>query len=160
MIGYETRALKREDFKNDAVDAGDIGAGHTVTAIYEIVPVGSDNALIPVSRYEKNVPKGEGGNEYGFVKIRYKQPQDNTSALIEEAILQGQEVASLQLREARFSASVVGFSQLLRNGIYLGNWGLDDALTLALANRGEDTYGYRAEFTQLVRKAIAAQDMR
>jgi Ca-activated chloride channel family protein len=160
LIGYETRALKREDFNNDAVDAGDIGAGHTVTAIYEIVPVGSDNALIPVSRYEKNVPKGEGGNEYGFVKIRYKQPQDNTSALIEEAILQGQEVAPLQLREARFSASVVGFSQLLRNGIYLGNWGLDDALTLALANRGEDTYGYRAEFTQLVRKAIAAQDMR
>jgi Ca-activated chloride channel family protein len=160
LIGYETRGLNREDFKNDAVDAGDIGAGHTVTAIYEIVPVGSDNALIPESRYETNLSKGEGDLEYGFLKIRYKQPDSDTSALIEVPILQGQEATPLQLNEALFGVSVAGFSQLLRGGTYTGDWALDDALTLALANRGEDTYGYRSEFTQLVRKAISAENMR
>lgn len=160
LIGYETRALKREDFRNDAVDAGDIGAGHTVTAIYEIVPVGSDNALIPPSRYEADISKSKGGSEYGMLKIRYKQPEGDTSELIELSILQAQEATPLQLKEAQFGVSVAGFSQLLRGGTYTGDWALNDALTLALANRGEDTYGYRSEFAQLVRKAISASDMR
>jgi Ca-activated chloride channel family protein len=160
LIGYETRALKREDFRNDAVDAGDIGAGHTVTAIYEIVPAGSDNALIPPSRYEADISKSKGGSEYGMLKIRYKQPDSDTSELIELSILQAQEATPSQLNEAQFGVSVAGFSQLLRGGTYTGDWALNDALTLALANRGEDTYGYRSEFTQLVRKAISASDMR
>jgi Ca-activated chloride channel family protein len=160
LIGYETRALKREDFRNDAVDAGDIGAGHTVTAIYEIVPAGSGNALIPPSRYEADISKSNSGSEYGMLKIRYKQPDSDTSELIELSILQAQDATPLQLNEAQFGVSVAGFSQLLRGGTYTGDWALNDALTLALANRGEDTYGYRSEFTQLVRKAISANDMR
>jgi Ca-activated chloride channel family protein len=95
-----------------------------------------------------------------MLKIRYKQPDSDTSELIELSILQAQEATASQLNEAQFGVSVAGFSQLLRGGTYTGDWALNDALTLALANRGEDTYGYRSEFTQLVRKAISASDMR
>ena len=81
LVGYETRALKREDFNNDKVDAGDIGAGHTVTAIYEITPVGVDARMVDASRYSKETsaarPSGT-ANEYGFLKIRYKLPERRT----------------------------------------------------------------------------------
>ena len=160
LIGYETRQLAREDFRNDAVDAGDIGAGHSVTAIYEIVPVGSGNELIVPSRYETKRETTGTEDEYGFLRIRYKAPDGDVSRLIETSITTAATTTENQAREARFATAVAGFAQILRGGQYTGSWTMDDALALALANRGDDTFGYRAEFTQLIRKAGVAAEMR
>ncbi len=168
LIGYETRHLKREDFNNDKVDAGDIGAGHSVTAIYEITPVGSSGRLLEPSRYaenEKAVGKEvnkEKINEYALVKLRYKLPAENSSQLIEKVVPAENSVfltndAGWQENTFAFSTAVAGFAQLLRNDKYLGDWSYDDAITLALSSRGDDVYGYRSELVQLIRKAKIAQ---
>lgn len=160
LLGYETRQLKREDFNNDAVDAGEIGAGHTVTAIYEITPVQSSARLIDDSRYTAAAPSEGNANEYGFLKIRYKMPDKSTSTLISEAIPVGpQQASASQLQDARFATAVAGFAQLLKDKRYTGSWSFDDALTLAQANKGDDEYGYRTEFVQLIRKAKIANAM-
>ena len=90
LVGYETRALKREDFNNDAVDAGDVGSGHTVTAIYEITPVGSGARMVDESRYADRTPQPPNRrgsrNEYGFLKIRYKLPGERSRGCIEQPI--------------------------------------------------------------------------
>lgn len=157
LLGYETRALNREDFNNDAVDAGDIGAGHSVTAIYEITPVGED-VLIEPSRYEVDAPeeKSEKTNEYGFLRLRYKLPAEDTSRLIEQPVTQDAQATALLKREANFATAVAGFAQILKGGKYLGEWDYDQALELAQANKGADEYGYRTEFVQLIRKAKTA----
>ncbi|AFU99274.1 vWA domain-containing protein [Simiduia agarivorans] len=162
LIGYETRALKREDFNNDKVDAGDIGAGHTVTAIYELTPVGG-KTLIDASRY--GTPQDDAGNaaEYAFVKLRYKLPGETRSRLIEQPVAarntanERTRVDTGLMREVEFATAVAGFAQLLRGGKYTGSWSYDDAIALAQANKGEDLYGYRTEFVQLVRKAKMAK---
>ncbi|WP_317931183.1 VWA domain-containing protein [Halioxenophilus sp. WMMB6] len=161
LLGFESRLLKQEDFNNDKVDAGDIGAGHTVTAIYEITPVGSDSSLIDDSRYQPGEqPVADKGDEYGFLKLRYKLPGDDNSQLIQQPILiKGGNTSELLRREANFATAVAGFAQLLRGGQYTGNWSYDDALGLAQANKGDDAYGYRTEFVQLVRKAKLAKGM-
>ncbi|WP_075188290.1 vWA domain-containing protein [Teredinibacter haidensis] len=160
LLGYETRALKREDFNNDAVDAGDIGAGHSVTALYEITPVGSGAELIDESRYAKPTTAESKSNEYAFLKIRYKLPDENTSKLLTTSITTDTPKASSTLqREAHFSAAVAGFAQLLKDSKYTGSWSFDDAIALAQANKGEDEYGYRSELVQLVRKAQVASEM-
>ncbi len=162
LIGYETRALKREDFANDKVDAGDIGAGRTVTAIYEITPVGSGNALIAPSRYESESPARETqfAEEYAFLKIRYKLPDQDTSNLITTPVTLDLETeldaAGTRAREARFAAAVAGFGQLLKGGSYTGSFGYDDVIGLAQGAKGEDPFGYRAEFLNLVRLARSA----
>ena len=160
LVGYETRALKREDFNNDKVDAGDIGAGHTVTAIYEITPVGSDARMIEPGRYadEPAAAAKSKGNEYGFLRIRYKLPNENISRLIEQPIAldTGKTPESIQ-RDVQFSTAVAGFAQLLRGGQFTGSLSYDDVIKQALAARGEDPYGYRNEFVQLVRKAQTAK---
>lgn len=148
LIGYETRALAREDFNNDKVDAGELGAGHSVTAIYEITPVGSPAQLSDPLRYGESTVAAQ-SDEIGFVKLRYKAPGDDTSQLIETPII-GQSIAGT---EANFAAAIAGFGQLLRNPQYLGDWGYDDAIALANANRGTDNFGYRTEATQLMRLA-------
>ena len=159
LLGYETRALKREDFNNDAVDAGEIGAGHSVTAIYEITPVGSAAQLIDNSRYAKKEKLEAVSNEYAFLKIRYKLPEENTSKLLTTVIDKETESSKLLQREARFASAVAGFAQLLKDAKYTGNWGYEDAIALALANKGDDEFGYRSEFVQLVRKAQVAAGM-
>jgi len=163
LVGYETRALKREDFNNDAVDAGDVGAGHTVTAIYEITPVGVDARMIENDRYAKRAPAAAAGGtagEYGFLRIRYKLPGQRKSQLIEQAIRVDAPRASEAIqRDVEFSTAVAGFAQLLRGGPYTGALGYDDVVKQALAARGEDPFGYRNEFVQLVRKAQAARGM-
>ncbi|WP_045826561.1 vWA domain-containing protein [Teredinibacter turnerae] len=170
LLGYETRALKREDFNNDAVDAGEIGAGHTVTAIYEITPAGSKAALVDNQRYAAapttdataKIASGtdtDKASEYGFLKIRYKQPGGSESQLISTPIPVAKGAPQTQLREAQFGAAVAGFAQWLKDPRYLGNWSLDDALKLAQANKGDDPYGYRTEFVQLVRKAKIAKPL-
>lgn len=164
LLGYETRALKREDFNNDKVDAGDIGAGHRVTAIYEITPVGSGSGLIEPSRYDQPEASATGhGNEYGFLKIRYKLPEESKSKLITTPVtVNNSAVAENKVleQETGFAIAVAGFAQLLRGGQYTGDWTYQDAIDLANKNKGDDTYGYRAEFVQLVRKASVAQAMK
>ena len=153
LIGYETRALNREDFNNDAVDAGDLGAGHTVTALYEVTPVGSPARLTDPLRYGAQTVAEE-RNELGYLKLRYKDPGADVSQLIETPILRDTSPTS----EAQFAAAIAGFGQILRSTDYLGNWTLSDAIDLANAAKGNDTFGYRAEAIQLMRLADSLTD--
>ena len=148
LIGYETRSLRREDFNNDKVDAGELGAGHNVTAIYEVTYVGSDAELNDPLRYGDTVAPDDLG-ELGFLKLRYKEPGESTSKLISLPIT-GDEAAS---GEAQFAAAIAGFGQLLRGSDYLGDWSYGNAIDLANANRGDDPFGYRMEAVQLMRLA-------
>ena len=161
LVGYETRALKREDFNNDAVDAGDVGSGHTVTAIYEITPVGSEATSVDPLRYGANAaPAGARAAEYGFVKVRYKLPDESKSRLISKAIPIGAgSLPVLVEREVRFSTAVAGFAQLLRGGQHTGALTFDDVIHAAQGAKGDDPFGYRTEFVQLVRKAKSARGM-
>jgi Ca-activated chloride channel family protein len=160
LIGYETRALKREDFKNDKVDAGDIGAGHTVTAIYEITPVKGGEPMIGASRYRSTEAAKKSatkfGEEYAFLKIRYKLPDQDKSTLISTPITVANEVsgnAALQARETRWATAVAAFGQILKGGKYTGGYTYDDVVALANTAKGDDPFGYRAEFINLVRLA-------
>jgi Ca-activated chloride channel family protein len=148
LIGYETRALRREDFNNDKVDAGEIGAGTQVTAIYEVTAPGSDALLNDPLRYGATPTEGTAG-ELGFLRLRWKAPGEDSSTLVETPIT-GTEAAST---ETRFAAAIAGFGQLLQGSVYLGDWGWDQAIDLALANRGEDAFGYRIEAVNLMRLA-------
>jgi Ca-activated chloride channel homolog len=148
LIGYETRALRREDFNNDKIDAGEIGAGTQVTAIYEVTAPGSEALLNDPLRYG-TAPAEATAGELGFLRLRWKAPGEDASTLVETPIT-GAEPAST---ETRFAAAIAGFGQLLRGSVYLGDWGWDQAIGLALANRGEDAFGYRIEAVNLMRLA-------
>ena len=156
LIGYENRLLNREDFSNDKVDAGDIGAGHTVTALYEIVPVGSGSERISALRYgSQNTPDANNSNELAFVKLRYKQPGQPDSQRVDQMVTTDILHSSIEdsSDNLRFAASVAGFGQILRGGTYTGDWGYDDALALARQSRGQDVHGYRGEFLHLIELA-------
>lgn len=153
LIGYETRLLNREDFNNDKIDAGEIGAGHTVTAIYEVTPADSKSKLVDGLRYGAKEEAGT-GDELAFVKIRYKLPGETVSKLITQPVSATNEVKS---NEAGFAASVAAFGQLLRGGQYTKALTYDDVIALAQASKGADPFGYRAEFINLVRMAKTAQ---
>ena len=158
LIGYETRALKREDFNNDKVDAGDIGAGHTVTAIYEITPANAKNQSIDKPRYAENQNKIDAtanSNEYGYVKIRYKAPTGSKSKLIEQAI--PVTINNNVDSEILFSTAVAGFAQLLTGGKYTGDLSYSDLVKVASKHKGDDDFGYRTEFIQLLRMAEIAK---
>ena len=156
LIGYENRLLAREDFNNDKVDAGDIGAGHTVTALYEIVLAGSGGERIPELRYgERAAPVTDHDGELAHVKLRYKQPGAQRSQLISRVVRRdslrrdiGQGSTDL-----RFAASVAGFGELLRGGDFTRQWSYDDALALARGARGDDPHGYRSELVHLIELA-------
>ena len=161
LVGYETRALKTEDFNNDKVDAGDIGAGAEVTAIYEITPVGAAKA-VDDSRYEPPATKGEKpyDGEYGFLKIRYKLPDEATSKLITTPVVPMKEkLDPVTLQETNWAVAVATFGQLLKGGKYTGSMTYDDVLRLAEASKGADPYGTRAEFINLVYQAKTAAAM-
>jgi Ca-activated chloride channel family protein len=158
LVGYETRALRREDFNNDRVDAGDVGAGHTVTAIYEITPVGVPGALADESRYaDGGKPAATNGrtDEYGYLRIRYKLPDEDESKLIEQPIAVKAGVPGALKQDVAFATAVAGFAQLLQGGRYTGSLGYDDVYRQAQGAMGEDADGYRAEFLHLVRRAQA-----
>jgi Ca-activated chloride channel family protein len=163
LIGYETRMLKREDFNNDKVDAGDIGAGHRVTAIYEITPVGSKSPSVDMLRYGTSTKKPVAGktDEYGFLKIRYKLPKEETSKLITTPVASAADFASVKAApvEARFATAVAAFGQILKGGQYTGSYTYDDVISLAQSAKGKDEFGYRAEFINLVRLAKSAPSM-
>jgi Ca-activated chloride channel family protein len=127
LIGYETRALAREDFNNDRVDAGDIGAGHSVTAIYEVTPVGSPAVLSTPLRYSAEEVAAV-SDELAFLRLRYKRPGESTSQLIETPVLPGAGEAG---DDVRFSTAIAGFGQLLRGAEHTGDWSYADAIDLA-----------------------------
>ncbi len=148
LIGYETRALNREDFNNDRVDAGEIGAGHQVTALYEVTPVGSPALLNDPLRYGEPVVANAASDELGFLRLRYKVPGATTSQLIETPIAATETPAA-----PGFAAAIAGFGQLLQGSDYNGSWSFGDAIALANATRGEDRFGYRNEAISLMRLA-------
>jgi Ca-activated chloride channel family protein len=156
LIGYENRMLAREDFNNDKVDAGDIGAGHRVTALYEVIPAGKTGRLDPL-RYGQQLPAAgaaRASTELANVKLRYKKPQSDSSELLEYPIAKGSVTTADKLSaDFRFAASVAAFGQLLRGGKYVGNFGYDDVEKLARGALDEDPEGYRREFVSLVRLA-------
>jgi Ca-activated chloride channel family protein len=150
LIGYENRQLNEEDFNNDKVDAGDIGAGHTVTAIYEIVLKGNKGWL-PESRYQTSASTKQHGKELAYLKIRYKKPDSDTSQLLTWPIEKNQIKDLNKVSDAfGFSAAVAGFGQQLRGGTYLKEFGYDAIRDLANQHKGNDAFGYRGEFVQLV----------
>jgi Ca-activated chloride channel family protein len=161
LIGYETRALNREDFNNDRVDAGEIGSGHSVTAIYEITPKGSAAEVIDDLRYAQAATNNQAGianaDEYAFVKIRYKLPDEDVSKLVTTPVTSSNEVSSLDAAGAdqRFSVAVAAFGQKLRGEDATANFGYDRIMEIATAARGADPFGYRSEFLSLVRLASA-----
>ncbi|MEM7290487.1 MAG: VWA domain-containing protein, partial [Pseudomonadota bacterium] len=140
LIGYETRALKREDFNNDKVDAGEIGAGHTVTALYELTPVGSPATLTEPLRYgdENEVATDGTSHEIGYLKLRYKLPGDSKSTLMERAIVTADwpESGSELDRDSRFAAAVAAFGQKLRGNSALDEFSYQQIADLAASNRG------------------------
>ena len=157
LIGYENRLLNQEDFNNDKVDAGDIGAGHTVTALYEIALTGGKGRRLENLRYSESTKPEEPqySNELAFLRLRYKAPTGDTSKLLEYPIERAKIIDSLDKTSEnyRFAAAVAAFGQLLRGGTYTGNFSYDDVTRLASPARGEDKFGYRSEFMQLVQLA-------
>jgi len=158
LIGYENRALRREDFNNDKIDAGEIGAGHTVTAIYEISLAGSAGQLMDPLRYQASaLPEKTNinGNELAFLRLRYKKPDNDNSILMETPVLKQQIISDLNKTSERyrFAASVAGFGQLLRGGAFTQHYSFRDIAALAVRAKGLDRYGYRSEFVRLVELA-------
>jgi Ca-activated chloride channel family protein len=156
LIGYETRMLQRQDFKDDKVDAGDMGAGHTVTAIYEITPASAAGTLVDPLRYGDNKPAPVAkGDELCFVKLRYKLPDQETSRQIEHAVRASSAHKTIDAAptEQRFAVAVAAFGQRLRGEQQVSDFSYEQIAALANAARGEDNEGYRAEFVKLVRMA-------
>ena len=157
LLGYENRALKREDFSNDKVDAGEIGAGHTVTALYEVVPVGAKGWLEPLRYTQANEKPGKAG-EIAWLRLRYKAPEGGASQLVERPIGKGQATPINQASEdLRFAAAVAAFAQQLGDAKYTGDFSLADSARLARGAKGEDPFGLRGEFVQLVELAQSLQ---
>ena len=160
LIGYENRQLRREDFNNDKIDAGEIGAGHTVTAIYEIVLSDSKDQRVDPLRYGQSSKRSNqqtSTSELAYLKLRYKKPGQQTSQLLSRAIAVESIKRSLSTTSSnfRFAASVAAFAQLLRGGKYLDNHGdpyrLDNIIALAQHAKGDDANGYRSEFVRLMK---------
>jgi Ca-activated chloride channel family protein len=157
LIGYENRLLANEDFNDDTKDAGELGAGHSVTALYEVIPVGVDSPFeirgVDSLRYQTPgaTTSTSDSPELMFVKLRYKAPDGEESRLIEQPALDSPDESSIDLR---FAAAVAGFGMILRESEYCGaDWTLADVLALARGSTGEDAEGYRAEFVRLVEAA-------
>jgi Ca-activated chloride channel family protein len=156
LIGYENRLLAAEDFTNDAKDAGEMGAGHSVTALYEIVPVGVQtdvNIRVPDSlRYQsQRTPTGGTGTELGFVKVRYKQPDGDRSRLLTHPV--STEASRSPSTDFRFQAAVAEFGLLLKGSAYRGSATFADVIAAARASQGDDSEGYRTEFVRLAQAA-------
>ncbi|PDT04337.1 hypothetical protein CO666_10735 [Rhizobium chutanense] len=161
LIGYETRALNREDFNNDRVDAGDIGSGHSVTAIYEITPRGSPAVMNDDLRYgaADKAPAATSdrarGGELAFVKMRYKRPGEEKSALITTPVGDSNTVATVDAapQDVRFSVAVAAFGQKLSRIAAVDAYSYQAIADLAAASRGTDPFGYRSDFLGLIRLA-------
>jgi Ca-activated chloride channel family protein len=170
LIGYENRMLRAEDFNDDTKDAGEIGAGHTVTALYEVVPAGKTVDVPPVddlkyqqptveiaaSKTDNNKNKNSDlSSELLTLKMRYKQPEGDTSRKLDWAITDDGKAFGQASTDFQFAAAVAGFGLLLRDSNYKGNLTYAADLELAQAGLGSDEHGYRAEFIEMIRRAKA-----
>ncbi len=158
LVGYETRILNREDFNNDKVDAGDIGSGHRVTAIYEVTPKGSPAVLNDPLRYGKadaTTTQAAGNGELAFLKMRWKKPDGDKSELVTMSVTDANAVADVNAAstDIRFSVAVAAFGQKLKGVSALQDYAYGSILGLAEAAKGNDPFGYRAEFVKLVQLA-------
>ncbi|MBP7162730.1 MAG: VWA domain-containing protein [Candidatus Omnitrophica bacterium] len=152
LIGYENRILAKEDFNDDTKDAGELGAGHTVTALYEIVPAGSQESFRGVDALVYQKTQSVDSADVMTVKLRYKEPDGNTSRLIQQAI-STDEVAAVPEGDFQFAAAVAEFGLLLRDSRYKGQASYQQVLQQGREALGQDPYGYRQEFLDLVRQA-------
>ncbi|MFL5578401.1 MAG: von Willebrand factor type A domain-containing protein [Gemmatimonadaceae bacterium] len=158
LIGYENRLLRDQDFNDDAKDAGDLGAGHSVTALYEVVPVGSRSPVavrgVDRLRYQRPAATATppGGSELLYVKLRYKEPDGARSRLLQQGVVDRGAPADDDLT---FAAAVAELGLVLRGSEYRGSATIEDAIALAERSRGRDPGGYRADFVRLARKAQA-----
>ncbi|MGY1459108.1 vWA domain-containing protein [Luteimonas sp. A534] len=155
LVGYANRMLREEDFTNDRVDAGDIGAGHEVTALYEIALVGSGGERLSALRYGGGAPAAAHGGELAHLRLRYKQPDSDSSRLIEVPLARSA-IRAEAGPALRFAATVAGFADALRGGHNLGQWDWDAIAAGARASRGDDRWGLRGEFAELVEAGRAA----
>ena len=160
LIGYETRALAREDFRNDKVDAGEVGSGSTVTALYEITPVGSPARMTDDLRYggaSKPAKPAADADEFGYLKIRYKLPDEEVSREISQPIGKALDAGDFSKApdDMRFAAAVAAFGQKLKGGKYGASLSYEEIAALANGAKGDDRWGYRAGFVRLVGLAKA-----
>ncbi len=159
LIGYEDRVMPKEDFNDDTKKAGVIGAGHAVTALYEIVPAGKPipSSGVDPLKYQKPVEttRDASGDEVATVKIRYKKPEGEESRLLVFPVKDSDRKFGKASKDFRFAASVAAFGMVLRDSPYKGSSTLEDALDWAKDGKGEDRYGYRAEFIRLLHRAIS-----
>ncbi|MEW6125756.1 MAG: VWA domain-containing protein [Acidobacteriota bacterium] len=157
LIGYENRLLKAEDFNDDRKDAGELGAGHSVTALYEIVPAGANAKLPKVDalKYQEKMTKLEAyaSNEVMMIKLRYKAPQESDSKLLSRAVVDDRKNIESASVNFKFAAAVAEFGLLLRDSRFKANASHERCLELANQSRGEDEEGYRREFISLVEKS-------
>lgn len=156
LVGYENRLLNNEDFNDDKKDAGELGAGHTVTAIYEIIPAGSTELVASIDnlKYQQvaNHPSSE-SNEVMTIKFRYKEPKESTSQLISHIVLDKKTPFSAATENCKFSCAVAEFGMLLRDSKFKGDSNFKRIIALAKESKGKDDEGYRAEFIRLVEMA-------
>lgn len=165
LIGYEKRMLRKEDFNNDKKDAGEIGAGHTVTALYEVVPAGGEirSGEVDDLKYQKPAEEkperyiSTGSKELLTLKLRYKQPDGDTSRLLEFPVTDGGKSFSRASDDFKFATAVAEFGMLLRDSEFKGNSSYGAVLELAQEAKGTDAEGYRSEFLNLARKARELQ---
>ncbi|MCU0353912.1 MAG: von Willebrand factor type A domain-containing protein [Cytophagales bacterium] len=167
LVGYENRALQNEDFNNDKKDAGELGSGHSVTALYEIVPAdgelsGTETSSVDPLKYQKNTvdPKAYRSKEMMTVKLRYKKPDGETSKLIETTVTDTGTPLARTSDNFRFSAAVAAFGMLLRDSEFKGNATYRQVADLAAGARGRDAEGYRIEFINLVKSSEFLQARR
>jgi Ca-activated chloride channel family protein len=160
LIGYENRILAKEDFNNDKKDAGELGAGHTVTAIYEVIPFGVEDEFtnsVDKLKYQTQLKDNSEipSDELLTIKLRYKQPLGNTSALVQGSVKTGAIDINKASKNVQFATAVAGFGMLLKNSNYKQSTNYEDVLHLAQQSIGSDEFGYRNEFIQLVKKAAS-----
>lgn len=156
LLGYENRLLADRDFNDDKKDAGEVGAGHAVTALYEIVPVAGRRPGVDPLRYANPTAAraaGEHGDELLNLKVRYKDPEGDTSRLMQRTVKDSDRDAAAATADFKFAAAVVGYGLMLRDSPAKGDLNWDKVLTLAEEGLGPDREGYRAEFIDLVRRA-------
>jgi Ca-activated chloride channel family protein len=154
LIGYENRLLNDEDFNNDTKDAGEMGSGHMVTALYEIVPNGSGESLPSIDPLKYQSPKVSREETYSdemlTIKVRYKKPDGNTSMLLEKPVKSTAYDIEGASENLRFAAAVAEFGMILRESEFKGSSSLESAAKLAKSAKGEDEDGYRSELIRLI----------
>ena len=164
LIGYENRLLRDQDFNDDTKDAGEIGAGHTVTALYEVVPYGQkfENPGVDPLKYQQPVSPSAMTNskELLTIKLRYKEPNENESKLLSVSVADVKGTLRDASENFKFSSAVAAFGMLLRDSKYSGQANYNNVLQLAQASTGTDLQGYRAEFVKLVEKAETLSTLR